>query len=334
MHNKSYYFYLFFAVVCISAATTTHADHFDNTKRKIIIFGDSFADIGNLPPILFLTPTNTPGLVIPPPSRYDRGRFTNGPNVVDYLARKLRVHIKPSNIGFDASDNVSFAHGGSTTYMNNITPGGFPVPGLLGQVTQFLNSETDIHIHPQTIIMILSGSNDYMLGAIQPEGIPPINPSTTVQNLRTSINQLYDRGARQFVVFNLPDLGKTPICTSFNICSLLSNLTIEHNALLTDTIRDLKRDNSDLAIAKVNLYSLYERIVESPENYGFVGNWQNSGSASGCLFQDPLLFDPIKCNLLSTFNTKFIFWDELHPTTNAHKLIAKRAWRSIKRNLF
>ena len=51
--------------------------------------------------------------------------------------------------------------------------------------------------------MILSGSNDYVLGTIQPEGIPPINPSITVQNMRTSINQLYDRGARRFVVFNL-----------------------------------------------------------------------------------------------------------------------------------
>ncbi len=208
------------------------------------------------------------------------------------------------------------------------------MPGLLGQVSQFLNSGTDIHTHPQTIIMILSGSNDYILGTIQPEGIPPINPSVTVQNLRTSINQLYDRRARRFVVFNLPDLGKTPICTSFNICSLLSNLTVEHNTLLAETIRDLRRDNSNLTIAKVNLFSLFERVVASPENYGFVGNWQNSGSASGCLFQDPLLFDPIKCNLLSTFNTKFIFWDELHPTTDVHKLITKRAWRSIKRNLF
>jgi len=71
--------------IAILATTLTHASNPTDYSR-MTVFGDSLVDVGNLPPMLFLTPEESPGLVIPPPSHYDRGRFSNGPNFADYIA--------------------------------------------------------------------------------------------------------------------------------------------------------------------------------------------------------------------------------------------------------
>jgi len=326
-------------VVLLLVVSITHASGFDDQRnnahqyRKMIVFGDSLVDIGNLPPLLFLTPASTPGLIIPPPTRFDRGRFSNGPTIVDYLALKLRTILKVSNTGFGRFDSVGYGHGGATTYQSSITPGGFPVPGILGQIEQFFSSADETDIDYRTLIVMLAGANDYLLGTIQPAGIPPINPAVTVDNLRSGITQLYERGGRKFVVFNLPNLGQIPLCLDFNICDSLNQLTLEHNALLTDTLRNLKTEFNDISIIEIDFFSLFKRIVNKPGRFGLNGTWQTKGPASGCLLQDPITFNPENCNAIETFNTQVIFWDEQHPTTAVNKWIAKRAWRIIKKAL-
>ena len=47
--------------------------------------------------------------------------------------------------------------------MSNLTPGGFPVPGVLCQVAQYLGSlEPNAQVDPLTLILIMGGVNDYL----------------------------------------------------------------------------------------------------------------------------------------------------------------------------
>lgn len=332
MKNIVHFAFLCTVVIAILATTTVNAA--DRNYRPMVVFGDSLVDVGNLPPMLFLSPSGEPGLVIPPPTRYDRGRFSNGPNIADYIALKLGTFLKPSNTGTGLLDSIGFGHGGATTYESNLTPGGFPVPGVLGQVSQFLNSAPDTQIDSRTLIVINAGANDYLLGLLQPSDTPSIDVSTTVNNLRSSINQLYSRGARKFVVFNLPDLSKIPVCLTFNICPPLGSLTLDHNTLLASALQDIKAEFSDILIADIDFFTLFRKITKNPGLYGFTGSWQTNGPASGCLLQDPATFNPANCGPLQTFNTSLIFWDEQHATSQAYQLIADIAYLIIKNKLF
>jgi len=313
------------------APALTHAKNTTDYSR-MTVFGDSLVDVGNLPPLLFLTPEGAPGLVIPPPTRYDRGRFSNGPNFADYIATRAGTWLRPSNTGFGPNDSVAFAHGGASTYMSNLTPGGFPVPGVLGQVAQHLGSlDPDVQIDPRTLILIMGGANDYLLGLLQPDSLPPVTPPAVVDNLRNAISQLYDRGGRRFVVFNLPDLGKIPFCLDYDICEFLSLVTAQHNTLLEQAIFDIESQYEGISIVDINVFNILERVASDPGRYGFANDWQAAGPASGCLFQDPSVFNPANCGLLETFSTDQVFWDEQHPTTDLHQLIAQRTWKAIKR---
>lgn len=296
---------------------------------RMIVLGDSLSDVGNLPATTFLTPGNTLGLVIPPPPRYDRGRFSNGPVAVEYLAKRYRLILKPSKTGFELPDSVSFAYGGSGTGVSSLTSGGFPVPGLLGQVDQYieytdsLSGINEVELNSSTLFVIWSGANDYL--------IPPpsgIDPQQTIENITTAILTLHARGARYFLVSNLPNLGKIPLCLQLGACEILSSLTDTHNTLLRQALADIEATQNGIKLILFDAYRIFERVLAHPYRYGFSGNVQSPGPASGCLLQDPGAFNPANCDLVS-FNTNQVFWDEQHPTTKMHRILGHGMWRAI-----
>ncbi len=316
---------------------------------RMIVFGDSLSDVGNLPALTFLTPNKIPGLVIPPPPRYDRGHFSNGPVAVEYLAEKYQLRLQPSLTGFGPTDSVSFAYGGSTTGVSNLTPGNFSVWGLLGQVNCYINflngtdkvsQESCYTTSPNetgearpdlsTLFVVWSGANDYILplsSEVSTTSID-IDPHHIVENIKTAILKLYAHGAYYFLVPNLPNLGKIPLCLEFQICDKLSTLARAHNTLLKQTLTDIEATQNDIELIRFDTYQLFERILAHPEKYGFSENVQDIGPAGGCLLQDPATFDPAKCDLVN-FNTDQVFWDEEHPTTKAHQIWAQGMWEAI-----
>lgn len=318
------------ASMSINIASADDDDDDIHILPRMIVLGDSLSDVGNLPATTFLAPGNMLGLVIPPPPRYDRGRFSNGPVAVEYLAKRYGLFLKPSKTGFGHKDSVSFAYGGSGTGVSNLTPGGFPVPGLLGQVDQYieytdsLGGINEAGLNSSTLFVIWSGSNDYL--------IPPpsgINPQQTIANITTAILTLHARGARYFLISNLPDLGKIPLCLQLGVgvCNTLSSLTNTHNNLLRQALTDIEATQNDIKLILFDAHRVFNRVLAHPHQYGFSGNVQALGPASGCLLQNPSAFNPANCDLVS-FNTNQVFWDEQHPTTKVHKILGHGMWRA------
>jgi phospholipase/lecithinase/hemolysin len=320
-----------FTVACLAALPFSSAISNGATfKPRLLVFGDSFVDVGNDPVITFLRPDGSPGLVIPPPTRYDRGRFANGPVVVDYLASHWGILLKPSETGFDLRrDSVSYAYGGAETGDWNLTPAGFPVSGLLGQVGSFAEdlSESGADTEKTTFI-VWAGANDY-LNALNRGETP--DPYTIVGNILEAVEQLATFGANLIVVANLSDLGSTPLCNFLNVCDELTALTEAHNALLKKGIGELKGILPG-KLALFDAHKVLSRVTAHPERFGF-SNDLGPGPASGCLFQDPVSFDPSHCGSTS-FNTDQIFWDEAHPTTQVHKILARKLRRVAAQNRY
>lgn len=108
------------------------------------VFGDSLSDTGNdyaATKAQRMTPAIPPSDT--PYATYWEGRFSNGPVAVEYLwqliARKPGSELTPfvEAGGLDKKASVNFAFGGAGSGVQNVTPMGFPVPGLQGQVALY-----------------------------------------------------------------------------------------------------------------------------------------------------------------------------------------------------
>ena len=155
--------------------------------RRLVVFGDSLSDNGNS---LFL-------FSVPQPPYYN-GRWSNGPNWVDYFP-SVAHHFPTVAAYFPHPGNrngTDFAGGGSVSAdLLEFEPTGFPA-----QIQAYLAS-TGGRACADDLYVIWIGANDFAAG---------VSPSATAENIRRGIVQLRQAGARAFVVITVPDISLTP----------------------------------------------------------------------------------------------------------------------------
>ncbi|MBD2567766.1 SGNH/GDSL hydrolase family protein [Anabaena lutea] len=284
------------------------------------VFGDSLSDTGNA--FNFTQSLGNQVPVLPPNPPYFDGRFSNNKIWVDYLGDSLNLTPTPfTTLGSPPlnttilNQSINFAVGGASSGLGNAVFPNVPLPGVLEQVALFTQPflTTNQKLDPNALYAVWGGGNDYVFGAAP-------NTNQTVQNLSTAIDSLAKAGAKNIMVFNLPDLGKTPLALATQQSQNLTALTIDHNNKLAENLSLFKSNKSDLYLINVDVFSLFNQVVDNPGNFGFT-NVTNS-----CVVGD-------FTNIYSVCNTNeqndFLFFDSLHPTTNAHHLIADAALSAI-----
>ncbi|MDZ8086476.1 MAG: SGNH/GDSL hydrolase family protein [Nostoc sp. DedQUE12b] len=269
--------------------------------EDIYVFGDSFSDTGNA--------FNATNRTFPPSPKYFDGRFSNGPVWVEYLAQDFGLSFNP---------RTNFAFGGATTGVDNISVPEFP--GLQRQIASFTAENPSAN--PNALYIVWAGANDYF--SYFAGGVP--NPNQAVANISAAVTSLAAIGAQDIMVVNQPDLGKFPVA-NFNsqIPSLFSTLTNAHNSGLNATINFLNQQlDPDVNIISFNVNDLFRRIIAEPKEFGLT-------NAINYCIQDlsvvPLNLptQPVACN-----PDEFLFWDPVHPTAAAHRLIGESAFSVLK----
>ena len=296
---------------------------------KLYVFGDSLSDTGN---DFVLSGGN-----VPPPARYDNGRFSNGTVWVETVADAFGInpsHLVPSlspnatPANFLAGYSLNYAYGGSATGLQNTTPDGLlTVRGLLGQVADFTSFATaagGVSDPAHSLYTLWSGANDYLLAGSGGIPGPPPDPVAVVGNVRSSIQQLYDLGARNFLVPTLADLGGIPIVAinTADVRDYFTALTHAHNSLLMGALQELKGIDPGITIYSPDIEILFETVQLNPADFGFTHGTTELGPATGCLILPPLV-----CTALPTGfdGLGYPIWDEEHPTQKMHALIAQAA---------
>ncbi len=229
--------------------------------------------------------------VYPPSPPYFQGRYSNGLVWVEYLGSKL---------GLSKEKNINLAYGGATT-VSGIING---VPGTLAQVYTF--TKVNQTINPNALYVIWSGANDYLSGAA--------NPTSAIANLSNAVQSLLKAGAKKILVVNLPDLGKLPATSNNSNSSILTSVTNSHNLGLAKSIDLLNQKLvADTKIIQLDVHYLYQEAISQPEKFGL------KNVTAACLY-----------NLASCENPdKFLFWDGIHPTTAAHRILAEAALKAL-----
>ncbi len=231
------------------------------------------------------------GGTYPPSPTYFQGRYSNGRVWAEYLADRLHLSSRQTN---------NFACGGATTGSERNTL----VPGLLTQVQSF--TQTHQQTNPNGLYVLWAGANDYLQGVS--------SATVPVENLTGAITSLVGVGAKKILVANLPDLGQLPATrTSANSASL-SALTQSHNQGLRRSLKLLSQQYSDLQIVTLDANTLYRDAITNPAAFGF------TNVISSCLSGSRACGN----------SDQFLFWDGIHPTTAAHRILGEAAFSAIQ----
>jgi outer membrane lipase/esterase len=256
--------------------------------HSLVVFGDSLSDNGNS---LALSHGTTPD-----PRFYYMGRWTNGPNWVDYFAPLIGLSVPTAYLSPQGGTN--FATGAATS------------KDLAAQIDAFL-ARTGGHAPADALYCIWIGSLDLLaLGAA-------ISPDVTVDDIRNGIVALATAGAKAFVVMELPDVSLTPLVQSSNNAATIQaakQFVYTVNAGLLAAV-PLTAWLHGIAVDLVHINVLFNELVYLPQAFDFTNTKDPAFNATtGQVVPDP---------------DDYLFWDDLHPTTRAHFFGARFIYETI-----
>lgn len=326
----------------------------DNSEEvdRIVIFGDSMSDTGNIKNWLRIFPDEP----------YVAGRFSNGPIWVDYLGINSSIPVQ------------NFALGGLTTRKDEEI-----FDSILDKVRFSITSSLDKEINNyhkkslnekhitrpnNTLFYIWTGGNDYLnmlssdkinIFLDEPEDVMYGYFSyvdRTTDGIVESLQNLYNLGGRKFFLLNLPDMGLIPKLkynstyhNNFNedayekLFALSSGMTMvsdTHNILLAQKIDDFLKKNSDVEIAFLDVNQMVDRIMsntslDNEDEFFNYGLYEELYSTKLTVDEKNLLIGQ-ECytgyGIMRDFEnvcenpSEKIFWDYAHATTYMQCLVA------------
>jgi phospholipase/lecithinase/hemolysin len=282
----------------------------DPPFSRIFAFGDSLSDVGNIY-------TATLHLIPVPP--FVNGHFSNGPIWVEDLAQRLGLPVpRPSLRG-----GTDFAYGGGETGqdpLHNALPTDLP--------SQLVQYAVQNPLPQQDALYTLSiGSN----GVMDAVSAYPGDPATAdaaiakdVANETKFVDELAHLGARNFLILNVPDLGKIPKEATQGpvVAQTASILAAEYNGELNTSLSAIMAQDH-LNLHLVDTYALIDEAVANPAAFGltnvtdpvWTGNYYNPFSGH--------------LNASGAAQSGYLFFGPLHPTATAHALLAAAAEQSL-----
>ncbi|MEM8495978.1 MAG: SGNH/GDSL hydrolase family protein [Planctomycetota bacterium] len=233
---------------------------------------------------------------ITPGSGYFDGRFSNGPLYVEYLAEGLSLATPtPSREG-----GRNYAHGGAWAGDQPDFFSDLVIQDLEEQVPNYLSGRTPA---ADELFVVFAGSNDLIESTN--------NVGSAIASLDAELNRLAEAGARQFFVPNLPRLDLVPRSRGTSAEVPLRAAVASFNVQLDAVLDDLESDYADAAVYRLDVATIFSDVFADPTAFGFTNVTDSTQGLSG--------IDP----------ATYLFWDDLHPTTAGHELLADFALDAI-----
>ena len=289
-------------VVSLIAASCLPGAAWSLPYSSLYVFGDSLADSGNnavffdslSSPGALRTPTPLAGPSIPFFPYAPSNTYSNGKVWVDYLADSLGLSSLASSLG-----GTNYAFGGARTGPD--TPPSFP-PSLTEQVAMAFGSPGAVA--PGSALYVVEGggndARDVLDAALNGGNVTQLI-QTYVSNIANILMTLWTMGADQFLLWNVPDIGKIPAVNSGAASGLVSVM----NQSLGYALAQLPSDLTD-GVHLFDAFAAFNDLVAAPGDFGF------TDVSSACATSAACIADP----------TGVFFWDGIHPTTAGHQMLA------------
>ncbi|WVZ74265.1 hypothetical protein U9M48_022472 [Paspalum notatum var. saurae] len=331
------------AAACAAAAADTAAAG-SGKVPAVYVFGDSTADVGNnnYLPGSAVPRANFPHNGVDFPTSRPTGRFSNGYNGVDFLALNmgfkrspppfLAVANKTNKQVFRGLLGVNFASAGSGILD---TTGSSIIP-LSQQVEQFATVQRNISarvgqgaadtVMSRSLFLVSTGGNDLFAFFSRNSTPSDADKQRFVANLvslhQNHVKALYVLGARKFGVIDVPPIGCCPYPRSLHplgaCIDVLNELALAFNKGVKAAMRGLSASFPGLRYSVGSTHAMVQSIIKHPQKLGFK-NTTNACCGSGRFNGES------GCTPNATLcdnRHEYLFWDLLHPTHAASKIVA------------
>lgn len=326
----------------------------EGTVKRLVVFGDSLSDPGNLKKRLKIFPA----------SPYYLGRFSDGPNWVEHFSATTGVPAYNHAVGgavsvehpdIPAAGIISAIQQGAQYLLTG------SVRESVGHYLELDLVDGQVQRTNDTVFVVWSGGNDYLSkepisGDVETmldspdsaSGYPRI-VEQTIAGIADQVRRLHAAGGRRFVVLNLPDLGRIPgvlhnesyrkdaeiddVARRTQLSRRLSALSRRHNRDLRAEVEKLRRELPGTKILLTDAAGSFDRLrwQRAPDSwrrfdYGFDLAAQRSRELrdrrgvvqiQDRCYQGGYLgtSDPTK---VCTARDRTFFWDSVHPTSYLH----------------
>jgi outer membrane lipase/esterase len=295
-------------VVLIGIALSLLARFCYAEKESLLIFGDSLSDTGAGFTLTEEAGFNPP---VPPSPPYFKGRYSNGPNWVDYVSQFLKL------------PNQDFAVGGAQTGSGNALLGyGTVLGGLFQEIERY--AQDFLIIKPNVLTIVAIGANDFLTLLVNPSQINAATIAAKIQTglteLTQALGELQALGANKTIVWNLPNLGQIPIFTNGPPADLLGPVFTQgveaYNAALLTLVQQFNKV-SDSEVHQLFYYDAFTvfEIVRAQLLAEGVNVTEHTLTTSFNYPASAVDTGPPPNNLA--------FYDQEHPTTLTWNLFAK-----------
>lgn len=325
----------------------------------------NFFDHGAAP---FLATVVNPIRLLPilPGPPYWQWRFSNGRVWNEYLATMLDVDQED----WKSYDNQAFGASWAATYdyqlslwnvinrpittIKTLIVGKLIPPSLGLTVQAYLMMHEKLN--KDTSYFIFSGANDYLNALVFDDNYVPDRMNAYINNIvkdiKNNIDKLIAAGAKQLIIFGIPDVGLSPKYLFTAEQSILSAAVVQHNKKLKTLVKQLRLEAPDTNFIFIDTQKILRNVVENPRNYGFHNTTRACIDIKFDFFDHTIPSTPFINNYvlryaqtLQATNDKnfsdqnyytchnpenYLFWDELHPTTRAHHWLAYAICKELK----
>jgi len=273
---------------------------------QMFVFGASFLDSGNN----FAVTGETAHPPFDPMSFTSYGigghHYSNGRTWVEVMAQEMDLTewAKPAYrdpaygnyaYGYARARDVAYATG----------------PSLGEQVQAWFDNGYCTGILMDDTLFVLD-STFYDFGDILAGEDPETVIVGMLDSLATNIGFLYGCGARNLLVANAPPLGVSPMITEADKAAA-TGLTWQYNVYVQGILGFFAGEPFYMNISTFDVFAFMTAVMAAPEAFGF------TNVTDTCV-----TFGVLK-DAFCKNRDEYFFWDPLHPTKQAHALMAVEA---------
>ena len=279
---------------------------------RLVVFGDSLSDDGNVADVT----NGAYGVRFPGPQfNYADGRFTDGAGTMPAASASAGLwHEQLAALLPGLPRAAPSLEGGTDhAYGDATTAGGTSTVGEAGGVSvtvdnlgkQVSDTLAAGPADPGALYVVWGGANDLYADS------SAASVTATAGRVGALVRQLGAAGARSILVPNVPPLGDTPDeagqAGQAALDQAASSYRTQLNAALDSAQSAFAAQGLTVHVYRLDVFSLFGRVVSNPAAYGFTNVTQSAQGASVNADQ-------------------FLFWDGRHPTVAGHARLAAAAY--------
>ena len=221
------------------------------------------------------------------------GRFSNGPIWTERLAEALSLPLRPSDRG-----GQNFAVGGALVEVGPHS--------LRAQADKFFKLTPP---SGSALYIVWGGANDVFAAMEQPDPLTKLNAAAA--SLQGIVADLIAHGASDLLVPNVPDVGITPEIRAKGSKAVeeARRLTEHLNLAIESKLKTLHPSATRYRIYRLDVAAMARQALYDPGSFGLTDISTPCRESGHC--------------------RNHLFWDEIHPTTDAHARLAEAALDTI-----